>query len=45
MDRELNDRPCIAGVATALPRHRYGQEDLAEVAQKLLPDLGLDTNT
>jgi alkylresorcinol/alkylpyrone synthase len=35
----------IAGVATALPPHRYGQEDLAAVARTLLPELRLDEET
>jgi alkylresorcinol/alkylpyrone synthase len=42
---ELHDHPCIAGVATALPQHRYGQEELAEVARALLPELSLETAT
>jgi alkylresorcinol/alkylpyrone synthase len=32
----------IAGAATALPPHRYGQEELASVARALLPALSLD---
>jgi alkylresorcinol/alkylpyrone synthase len=32
----------IAGVATALPPHRYGQEELASVARALMPTLSLD---
>ncbi|HEY6880550.1 MAG TPA: 3-oxoacyl-[acyl-carrier-protein] synthase III C-terminal domain-containing protein [Polyangiales bacterium] len=31
--------PAIVGTATALPRHRYDQRELAQVAQRLLPKL------
>ena len=34
--------PVIAGTATALPAHRYGQHELAEVARQLLPELRLE---
>ena len=34
--------PCILGTGTALPRHHYSQQELAEVAQKVLPELGVD---
>src|SRR5687768_16898811 len=45
MSAERSDRPCIGAVATALPPHRYGQEELADVARALLPELLLDTAT
>ena len=31
--------PVVAGTGTALPAHRYGQRELAEVAKRLLPNL------
>lgn len=31
--------PVVAGTGTALPAHRYGQRELAEVAKRLLPKL------
>jgi alkylresorcinol/alkylpyrone synthase len=34
--------PAIVGTATALPRHRYDQAELARVARKLLPELDVD---
>ncbi|MET0386335.1 MAG: 3-oxoacyl-[acyl-carrier-protein] synthase III C-terminal domain-containing protein [Polyangiales bacterium] len=39
---ETEPRPVIAGTATGLPPHVYGQRDLAEVARQLLPELRLE---
>lgn len=33
----------VLATATALPRHRYEQQDLAELAQQVLPELELDS--
>ena len=33
--------PVVCGTATALPPHKYGQRELAEVARRLLPKLEL----
>jgi alkylresorcinol/alkylpyrone synthase len=37
-----DDFPAIVGSATALPSHRYGQRELAEVAKGLLPGLEVE---
>lgn len=34
--------PTIVGTATALPPHRYGQQELAEVARQLMPELRVE---
>ncbi|MEY4508070.1 MAG: hypothetical protein RLZZ450_192 [Pseudomonadota bacterium] len=34
--------PTVVGSATALPPHRYGQRELAEVAQRLMPELKVE---
>lgn len=35
--------PSVLATATALPRHRYEQQDLAELARRVLPELELDS--
>lgn len=35
--------PTICGTATALPSHRYGQRELAEITRGLLPELAVET--
>jgi alkylresorcinol/alkylpyrone synthase len=35
----------IAGTATALPPHHYDQVELAELAQRLLPELDIEPGT
>jgi alkylresorcinol/alkylpyrone synthase len=37
--------PCIVGTATALPPHRYAQEELVALARALLPALSVDDTT
>ncbi|HEX5656469.1 MAG TPA: 3-oxoacyl-[acyl-carrier-protein] synthase III C-terminal domain-containing protein [Polyangiales bacterium] len=38
----MQSSPAIVGTATALPRHRYDQRELATVAQRLLPELDVE---
>jgi alkylresorcinol/alkylpyrone synthase len=33
-----DERPTVCGTATALPPHRYGQRELAEIARQMLPE-------
>lgn len=37
--------PSVAATATALPRHRYGQNDLVALAQQVLPDMSVEPKT
>lgn len=34
--------PIIASTATALPSHRYGQHDLARIASRVFPEIGVE---
>jgi alkylresorcinol/alkylpyrone synthase len=34
--------PVICGTATALPPHKYGQRELAQVTRKMLPELAIE---
>src|SRR4051794_2904611 len=38
----MQSRPHIVGCATALPDHRYTQDQLVTVARQLLPELAVD---
>jgi len=38
----VDERPTISGTATALPAHRYGQRELAEIAKRVLPELSVE---
>jgi alkylresorcinol/alkylpyrone synthase len=42
MSDAVRNAPVIAGTAGVLPRHRYGQRELAEVVRGLLPDLQVE---
>ncbi|HEX6239688.1 MAG TPA: 3-oxoacyl-[acyl-carrier-protein] synthase III C-terminal domain-containing protein [Polyangiales bacterium] len=42
MQDPARNAPSIAGSATALPRHRYDQRELAEIVRALLPELQVD---
>jgi alkylresorcinol/alkylpyrone synthase len=45
MSDAVRNRPLIAGTAGVLPRHRYGQRELADIVRALLPELTVDDRT